>query len=860
MDKKYGTELIWVNVDDSGTLAMSKGIPDHDCIEAVYTVDGNTVSLVGSSKNHVLGTIFDVQDLWYGRGDYESVYTDSGLEAITPPAGSTPVDYDFYGMTYRSKEYYDVHNTLKVVKSGNDIYIQGLAAGDDGYVILPKAWMKGTLNGSALTIPRGQFIGVFHQAPLYVKSWINNAVTDVPITYHADDDAFVLDQELIISPDADQNTKISTVVHGSIFSTKLFQLAQVPGGATTENDWMIDGIRWKDSMNTVHQQTFVAFKGSDIYVKGLSVNFPQAWLKGTVTNGIATFPKGQFMGLKDHKLVFFTGEDDNGFTDIVFNYDSNAKRLSLATQWMLENNGRYTKSILYNYTRLSIGKIPRAQPPTGIETSQYYWNGKTVTQETVNGETENIYTDFQKTVTIGYDGKDIYVQGISDLFPEAWVKGTRNGTTFTFRKWQLLGIDDRHYLFTGALYMHYFTGYDGNSLCDMVFHYDTATNTFSSDTWMVDNYDDVSHHPSATYADNQWTTGEQLDVVEVPQDADIEDGWTIGGTFTTGADSQSMNKATEVAFHGNDVYIKGLSQNCPDAWLKGTITGGTATFPSGQLMGKNINKDVFMVGYNGSEIVDIVFTYDKEAKTFTLATPRLVENRLADTYDIWGYYSRLVVYKENSDPQTVEVPENLGTQKYCWYGQWFWFEKNNNKPTFVDLDPIFNYFVLIGFNGDEVYVCGIGSLLIMDDTWIKGRRSGNTITFPAGQFLGTDDWHKEQAYFIGVDPDSYAICDVVFNYNPTTRTFTTDNWVVVNTNPYYFDGKTTSLEGYAGVLWALEGYNAPTAIAPQQGAKVKSVRYYNTAGMPCDKPTTTGLYIVVKEMEDGTVKTEKRKY
>ncbi len=51
-----------------------------------------------------------------------------------------------------------------------------------------------------------------------------------------------------------------------------------------------------------------------------------------------------------------------------------------------------------------------------------------------------------------------------------------------------------------------------------------------------------------------------------------------------------------------------------------------------------------------------------------------------------------------------------------------------------------------------------------------------------------------------------------------------------------------------------------TDIVEHSDQKVKSVRYYNDAGMPCDKPTTSGLYIVVKEMDDGTVKTEKRNY
>lgn len=70
--------------------------------------------------------------------------------------------------------------------------------------------------------------------------------------------------------------------------------------------------------------------------------------------------------------------------------------------------------------------------PAGLEVAEWYLNGTSVSS---SSETP---VKNQK-INVAFSGNDVYVQGISTDFPTAWVKGTINGTTITFEKFQYVG-------------------------------------------------------------------------------------------------------------------------------------------------------------------------------------------------------------------------------------------------------------------------------------------------------------------------------------------------------------------------------------------------------------------------------------
>ncbi|MBO4800899.1 MAG: hypothetical protein J5545_03440 [Bacteroidaceae bacterium] len=101
-------------------------------------------------------------------------------------------------------------------------------------------------------------------------------------------------------------------------------------------------------------------------------------------------------------------------------------------------------------------------------------------------------------VTVGFDGDDVYVQGVSEnRIPDAWMKGTIKGKKITFPV-QFASLFSTYLLFFNGVdgvytkdesgywnWLYYWT--DGNLTCD----YDAKTQSFSSEqTLLVSNADD----------------------------------------------------------------------------------------------------------------------------------------------------------------------------------------------------------------------------------------------------------------------------------------------------------------------------------------------------------------------------------
>ncbi|MBP5714566.1 MAG: M6 family metalloprotease domain-containing protein [Prevotella sp.] len=73
-------------------------------------------------------------------------------------------------------------------------------------------------------------------------------------------------------------------------------------------------------------------------------------------------------------------------------------------------------------------------PPEGLVTEEWAISAKNIYDEPVAGY-----------LKIGFDGNDVYLQGLCADLPQAWIKGAMDGTTVTFAGDQYLGIYDDWY-------------------------------------------------------------------------------------------------------------------------------------------------------------------------------------------------------------------------------------------------------------------------------------------------------------------------------------------------------------------------------------------------------------------------------
>jgi hypothetical protein len=98
------------------------------------------------------------------------------------------------------------------------------------------------------------------------------------------------------------------------------------------------------------------------------------------------------------------------------------------------------------------------------------------------GESVPVYTDVAGFAYIGFDGEDVYIQGLCAYLPEAFIKGTRNGNTITLPAGQFYGkyeslLGDYNLFFTGS-------NADGDML-DVTFTISDDEKVLTAQQWIV---------------------------------------------------------------------------------------------------------------------------------------------------------------------------------------------------------------------------------------------------------------------------------------------------------------------------------------------------------------------------------------
>ncbi len=803
----YNLELAWLDVSAyvDGTVSSYYNAAitaDRSNTTAVFTIDNNgTISLQGSSSTYVLAGVYDDDEMWYGAGDYESVYTETTLEeTITPPAGITPVTYYYNGSSYYSSASHSFSSTVNVVKDGNDIYFQGLATGDASRVILPDAWAKGTLSGSTVTIPMGQYMGLYGGNAIYLVGY-NSGASDITFTYDAEADTYTLDNIMFVNGKADEVYYYAYTEAGAVISPNEPEpepepeLVVVPDGVTIENDWTIEAtFNTNSGASEVNKATEVAFDGNDVYVKGIAFYFADAWMKGTISGNTATFASGQFVGSDSYGNEYMVGYDGSAICDIVFNYDSDAKRFTLTTPYIAENQDTDALSMWGYYNAMTIYQGTPEQPevvevPEGLETEIYIWTGNGVTFD--QDTNEEIYTEFTKQINIGFDGNDVYVQGLCTDLPEAWVKGELNGTTATFATSQYFGTDERLAAY-GYTYPHYFLGY-GNGIEDVVFNFNTETRVFTTDTWIIDNEFESSLNYYLIFSDNVWTP-----FVELPG--------------------------------------KPANPEITRVYLTGSYPNLDITIPTVDVDGNNMNVDKLYYRLYSDvehEVALIPFMPGQYPRCNFTETVYEIPYTLNDDYDIYTGGSRVYL---NQDADLLASLNQIGVQTVYYGGM--------DNPNGMMREPADNESDIVWFFIKD-YAPTVRTITgtVCDES--NQPLAGVTVTAVAATGEEPAGMMREPAEtFTAVtgDDGTYSIeVPIDGTYNLT----------------FEKEGYKTQTLPEADAANVVMAADVTTGVADVNAAgQVQSVTYVNAAGLKSDKPFA-GLNIVVAKMADGSVVVKK---
>ena len=403
----------------------------------------------------------------------------------------------------------------------------------------------------------------------------------------------------------------------------------------------------------------------------------------------------------------------------------------------------------------------------------------------------NMTLAIEETMNVAFDGNDVYLQGLSYWVPGAYVKGTLKNGQIVVKSGQYLGTDDYGYenflIGLGVDEDGYF-----EYASEIAFDYDEETGvielvegTYYGDSETYDDEGLYDYYTAAMYIPGALEIPE---AVVVPENLQAETWYLVakGGTAARGEE-------VKVGVDGSDVYVQGLCRELPEAWVKGTIEDGVATFETGQYLGEYVDEEygdtynVFFLGYEYDEetdeetITDVEFAFDNEAGIMT-TDQWLVFNTKQLVISALSYYYDVTITRDIPDlPKALEAPEDLVTEAYKFEGFDTYWEEDDERE--IELG-------FYGENHDQVWIHGLS--YYVPDAWVVGTLANGVLTIPE-TYLGIYTSYDMDMYFSGAE----------FVYDEETGTFTAEEGFTSYEDPddqlwdEYIDVVLTKLNDFA---------------------------------------------------------------
>ena len=261
------------------------------------------------------------------------------------------------------------------------------------------------------------------------------------------------------------------------------------------NGYIFDGSSWE----VVDRTLQIGIDGQNVYLQGFSVYLPEAWIKGTLNEDYTqvTFPVQYYGNAYGQDLYFYPVtpvENEYVSIDAVFNFDERADVFVLDQDqvcYILENAhpdqlGWY---YMYDSEMTFTSAFGTVDVPEGLETQPYMLTGYYM------GYYDDVDMWFEGeplmgSAQVGFDGDDIYVQGLCSYLPKAWVKGHLEGDKYVFAGGQFFGT----LVFLGDAYPLYFMGCtpETNDVESFTLTLDPETGALVSEQWYGICADDVT--------------------------------------------------------------------------------------------------------------------------------------------------------------------------------------------------------------------------------------------------------------------------------------------------------------------------------------------------------------------------------
>jgi len=396
--------------DDGQTIANS----------VVFTYDPETQTL--SNDQFLLIGPYATQLSYYAywvKPAFSAIEPE-GPELVELPEGATVVEYTMeYSEENDEEELVSNAKTINVAVVGDQVYFQGMSA------FLPEAWVVGTKEGNTITFAAVQYVG----------------------TYSGMTSFFFYEDEAIFTYDAAKDTYTAEGEIYGLLGEKYYDGHYTDPVLSKAKPVDYNNPAVVEITYATHQLTEAETYTDVIYA------FSNA-KADTVFQFDIYLDKGQ----KDVELgKTYTMEDmesSSDYTYIAINGVATALKEVTFTKTQEEGEEIPTfkalvvdmRNNVYSFECTIEETLPEiVEVPDGLVTETYKFAGF----DTYYKE------DVVKFVQVGFDGADVYIQGMSDYIEEAWIKGTKNDEgIYEFPKC-ILGTYSSKELYTIATTMTY---------------------------------------------------------------------------------------------------------------------------------------------------------------------------------------------------------------------------------------------------------------------------------------------------------------------------------------------------------------------------------------------------------------------
>ena len=672
-------------------------------------------------------------------------------EVVTLPAG---VDVSYYTLSgYHSRAKETIEKTVKVAYDGDDVYVSGLS------YFCPDAFVKGTFtNDNTVVFTAWQYCGSYSfsdgDADIYfagVEDLTNRVAADCVATYDAANDVFTFTNYPAEFYSMGEDSGLTAYWNPGTTITKIEGEVELPVEIPSDLETEVYSYSAQDYFDEkeVSWSVKVGFYNEEVYIQGLSSVLPNAWVKGTLADGVVTIPN-QLLGSYRNDNLYFVGYNENLQDSYFLNYDAQTGSFVEGDNAYMINlyKDKIDRSVYEFLYDVKIKKIvERVATPANPSFANMQFTPKGDKIET-------------SLAVVDTDGNGLVT---NKLFYKLYIKdelGSDAPLTFTKELYPTLENDMEEIPY----------GFENADFANGV----VALKMEHADWNQIGLQSIYKGLGETRESEIVW-----YNIVK-PVKTTLPEGLTVtvhDFSGTEGSNDEEFASTLNIAIDGNDMYIQGLAADAgiEDSWVKGTKgEDGVYTFANGQDLGATSSYRIFLVGYNDTEgkVEEPKLVVDEEAGVYKFVNCFLANASYTDRSYYYSHYhanSTIAIKGESDDP--VVAPEDLVVEEYVYQGTDYFATE--------DEDPNIKKTVKIGFAGNDVYLQGIASPY-MPQAWIKGKKTGNKITFRTGKKLG--DYNATTTlWFRSFAPDMSKFEDAVFTYDEESGVLTTDNYLSVAT-------------------------------------------------------------------------------